>query len=78
MLSSRKVSLWLGGYNRFHILRLFDVLPNFLSPQVKQSVIITYKHGIYELPHDLSNDLRLRKLQECDTSATRTTQVRHE
>ena len=30
----------------------------FLSPQVKWCAIITYKHGIYELP----NDLRLRKL----------------
>ena len=25
-------------------------------------MIITYKHGIYELPHKLPNDLRLRKL----------------
>ena len=31
---------------------------NFLSPQVKRCVIITYKHGIYELPHELPNDLR--------------------
>ena len=23
----------------------------FLSPQVKRCAIITYKHGIYELPH---------------------------
>ena len=50
-------------YNHFHnILRLFYVLPNFLSPQVKRWVIITYKHGIYELPHELPNDLRLRIL----------------
>ena len=34
----------------------------FLSPQVKRWVIMTYKHGIYELPHELPNDLRLRKL----------------
>ena len=34
----------------------------FLSPQVKRWAIITYKHGIYELPHELPNDLRLRKL----------------
>ena len=34
----------------------------FLSPQVYRWVIITYKHGIYELPHELPNDLRLRKL----------------
>ena len=32
----------------------------FLSPQVKRWAIITYKHGIYELPHELRNDLRLR------------------
>ena len=35
----------------------------FLSPQVKRCAIITYKHGIYELPHELPNDLRLRKLE---------------
>ena len=29
----------------------------FLSPQVKRCAIITYKHGIHELPHELSNDL---------------------
>ena len=34
----------------------------FPSPQVKRWAIITYKHGIYELPHELPNDLRLRKL----------------
>ena len=27
----------------------------FLSPQVKRWAIITYKHGIYELPHELPN-----------------------
>ena len=35
----------------------------FFSPQVKRgAIIITYKHGIYELPHQLPNDLRLRIL----------------
>ena len=36
----------------------------FLSPQVKRCAIITYKHGVYELPHEFANDLRqdLRKL----------------
>ena len=33
-----------------------------LSPQVKQWAIITYKHGIYKLPHELPNDLRRRIL----------------
>ena len=32
----------------------------FLSPQVKRCAIVTYKHGIYELPQELPNDLRLR------------------
>ena len=51
-------------YNTTHnILRLFDVLPNFLSHQVKRRVIISNKDGIYELPHELPNDLRLRILR---------------
>ena len=50
-------------YNNFHnSLRLFDVYQIFLSPQVKRCVIIIYKHGIYELPHELPNDVRLRIL----------------
>ena len=36
----------------------------FFSPQVKQWAIVTYKHGIYELPHKMSNDLGLKKRQE--------------
>ena len=48
-----------SSYNQFyHILRLFDILQIFLSPQEKRCAIITYKHGIYELP----NNLRLRIL----------------
>ena len=34
----------------------------FLSPQVKRWAIITYRHGIYEVPHELLNDLRLKDL----------------
>ena len=50
--------------NHFHnILRLFYVLPNFpFTTSEKQWAIITYKHGIYELPHELPNDLRHRIL----------------
>ena len=36
-----------------------------LSPPVKRWAIITYKHGIYKLPHELSNAFKtydLRKL----------------
>ena len=39
---------------------MFDII--FVSPQLKRIVIIGNKHGIYELPHELRNDLRLRKL----------------
>ena len=61
MLYSRQNSS--STYNHFHsILRLFDVDQIFLSPQVKLWAIITCKHGIYELPHDLPNDLRIRIL----------------
>ena len=31
----------------------------FISPQVKRCAIIAYKHGMYELPHELPNNLRL-------------------
>ena len=34
----------------------------FYTPQVTWSVILSNKHGIYELPHELLNDLRLRIL----------------
>ena len=51
------------SYNQFlNILRRFDDLPNFISPQVKRCVIITYKHEIYKLSHENPNDLRCRIL----------------
>ena len=34
----------------------------FLTPQLKWCTIITYKHGIYDLPHEKPNDLTLREL----------------
>ena len=40
----------------------------FLSLQVKRWTIITYKHGIYELPQELPNDLRLRILGNLEIS----------
>ena len=57
-------------YNHFHnILRLFDVLPNFLFTTSETMRDYHHKHDIYELPHELLNDLRLgnweiRKYQE--------------
>ena len=40
---------------------MFDQI--FLTQQLKQSVVISNKHGIYELPHDLPNHLRLTILE---------------
>ena len=37
---------------------------SFISPKVKQNVIISNRHGIYELPHELPNDFKLRKRPE--------------
>ena len=56
-----------AGCNQFHnILNLFNDYQIFLCPQVKQWAIITYKHGIYELPHDLSLRIlgNIRKVYE--------------
>ena len=39
---------------------MFD--QTFLSRETKRSKIISNKHGIYELPHELSNELRLTVL----------------
>ena len=38
---------------------MFDKI--FFLPKVKQSTIINNKYGVYELPHELPNDLRLSK-----------------
>ena len=40
---------------------MFDKI--FFSPQEKRSVIISNKHGIYELTHELPKDLRLKLLR---------------
>ena len=50
-------------YNHFHnILRLVDG-QLFLSPQVNRCAISTYKHGTYDMPYELPNNLRLRILE---------------
>ena len=51
------------NYNHGHnILRPFHTLPIFFSPQVKQSVITSNKHGMYKFPYKLPNFLRRRIL----------------
>ena len=44
----------------FRDILLFEQI--FLSPQVKRSVVISNKHDMYELPHELLNNIRLRIL----------------
>ena len=41
----------------------------FLSPQVKRRAINTYKYGLYELPDNFPNDLRLRILENYEILA---------
>ena len=44
----------MSSYKYFHdILRLLMFHQVFVLPEVKQCVIITYKHGINEFPHQL-------------------------
>ena len=47
---------------------LFDQI--FLSPQVKRSLVISDKYGIYELPRELPNHLKLRILGNWETQYT--------
>ena len=39
---------------------MFDKI--LVSPQVERIVIVSNEHGIYELAHELPNNLRLRTL----------------
>ena len=60
---NKKVHFSACYYNPGHnILRLFDVILFLFSSQVKQCVIISYKHGIYDFPYELLNNLRFRIL----------------
>ena len=49
----------------------------FISPQVKRSAIISYKHGIYELPQELPNNLSLKKLEKNTDGVDSGTRGRH-
>ena len=52
----------------FIIFRNFSMFYQiFHSPQVKRWQIIKNEHGIFELLHELTNDLRLRILGKCQT-----------
>ena len=47
----------------------------FLSPQVNQCAIVTCKLSIYELPHELPNNIRNEDLRKCGN--TRKVSKRH-
>ena len=40
----------------------------FLTPQMKRSMIISNRHGIYKLPNDLKKNLRMRILGNQENS----------
>ena len=62
---SKAAISWLKTYNHEHnILRLFDTLPNSFFTRI---VIISNKHGIYKLPHELPIDLRLKTQENLKT-----------
>ena len=50
--------------NYFIIFRKFLIFCQFYpAPQVKRCAIVTYKHDMHEIPHELPNDLGLRILE---------------
>ena len=52
-------SLGVWGYNHGNnIVGLFDVLSNFPFTSSERNAIISNKQCVYELPHELSNDLK--------------------
>ena len=60
---SNKAPVFSVPYNQFpKIVRLFYVLPNFNFTASETMGNYYLKYGIYELPHELPIDLRLRIL----------------
>ena len=54
---------WFLVKKNAYILRLFDDVQIFLSPEVKRGAIISNKHGMCELSDEFSNDLWLAILK---------------
>ena len=60
-----QISFWIKKITTILTIIFSDILmfdKTFVSPQVKRIVIISNKHGMYELPHQLPNNLRLKNL----------------
>ena len=49
-------------------LKLFDVLSKFLIPTSKTMRLYSNKHGMYQFPHKLPNDIRFRILESQEIS----------
>ena len=54
---------------------MFDQI--FLSPQKKRSVIISGKHGLYKLTHELPNNRKLRILRNEEISEKSTNFIKY-
>ena len=59
---SKQSCKWKAVWSTIIFITFWDFLMSyqvFFSAHVKRYAIITYKHGIYELPHELPNNRRL-------------------
>ena len=54
------------GHNILRNFEMFDKI--FLLTQVKEAVLISNKYDIYEVPHELLNDLSLTISKKYETS----------
>ena len=57
---NKKIDAHNHGHNN---TRKLDALPNFLSQQVKRSVVISTRHCTYQLLYKLPNDVIIRLLE---------------
>ena len=58
-------SSFANSQNNFHDIWDFLMFWQiFFSPQVKWSAVVSNKHAIYELPHELRNDLGTEKIRK--------------
>ena len=64
LAKKRGVMFWGEIDTLMHITDSLLIYQIFLSPQVKGSAVISNKHDIYELSHELPNYLRLRILEK--------------
>ena len=61
-MKKQMIILHFANNHFYSFLRHFDIYQIFFSAQVKRCASITYNCGIYQLPHELQDDLRLNIL----------------